>query len=76
MCDLKNRLTIGKFSTIDTSNSSREMDANKLHFFYNEFSNIGPTRRTWTWRFKVKLDDIHNKAHTLYKSYSVFKYLH
>ena len=20
---------------------------------YNEFSNIGPTRRTWTWRFKV-----------------------
>ena len=22
---------------------------------YNEFSNIGPTRRTWTWRIKVKL---------------------
>ena len=21
---------------------------------YNEFSNIGPTRRTWTWRIKVK----------------------
>ena len=20
---------------------------------YNEFSNIGPTRRTWTWRIKV-----------------------
>ena len=22
---------------------------------YNEFSNIGPTRRTWPWRLKVKL---------------------
>ena len=21
---------------------------------YNEFSNIGPTRTTWTWRIKVK----------------------
>ena len=21
---------------------------------YNEFSNIGPTRRTWLWRLKVK----------------------
>ena len=30
-CDFKNRLTIGKFSTID---SSREMDAKKLHFYF------------------------------------------
>ena len=29
-CDLKNRLTIGKFSKINTSNNSREMDAKKL----------------------------------------------
>ena len=33
-CDLKNRLTIGKFSTIDTSNSSREMDAKKTTFLF------------------------------------------
>ena len=26
---------------------------------YNEFSNIGPTRRTWAWRIKVKFT-IHN----------------
>ena len=23
---------------------------------YNEFSNIGPTRRTWLWRLKVKVE--------------------
>ena len=51
----KNRLTIGKFSTIDTSNSSREMDAKKLHLYIYEFSNIGPTCSTWTWRIKVKV---------------------
>ena len=30
---------------------------------YNEFSNIGPTRRTWTWRIKVK-----NIYETIHKS--------
>ena len=23
--------------------------------FHDEFSNIGPTRRTWTWRIKVNV---------------------
>ena len=26
---------------------------------YNEFSNIGPTRRTWTWRIKVNKAQIY-----------------
>ena len=25
---------------------------------YNEFTNIGPTRRTWTWRIKVKVNGV------------------
>ena len=35
---------------IDTSNRSKEMDAKNLHMYsiYNEFSNIGPTRRIWS----------------------------
>ena len=55
-CDSKNRLTIGKFSMIDTSNKSKEVDAKNLHLYsiYNEFSNIGPTCRTWSWGIKVK----------------------
>ena len=32
-CDKKNRFTIGKFSTIDTSNNSREMDAKNLYLY-------------------------------------------
>ena len=51
-CGLKNRLTIGKFRTIDTSNNSRELDAKKTAFplFMMNF----PMRRTWTWGIKVK----------------------
>ena len=37
---------------IDTLNNSTKMDDKPI---YNEFSNIGPTRRTWLWRLKVKI---------------------
>ena len=54
-CDLKNRLTIGKFSMIDTLNTVKKWMTKTCIFIYNEFSNIGPTRRTWLWRLKVKI---------------------
>ena len=30
---------------------------------YNEFSSIGPMRRTWTWRIKVKEGQTFNVNH-------------
>ena len=33
---------------------------------YNEFSNIGPTRRTWLWRLKVKYSHTYTKICTVF----------
>ena len=44
---------------VDTSNNSREMDDKNLHFY---FSNIGPTRRTWLWRLKVKQTFVYSSS--------------
>ena len=52
-----NGLSIGKLSMVDTSNNSREMD-DKNFSIHNGFSNIGPTRRTWLWRLKVKVKNM------------------